>query len=338
MITYNIIPTSLRTHDTILFAGNGNIDFVKKVAKYFPKCLSDCEITTFSDGEVRIPHIKENVRNHDCVIIQTVGISTKKTINDLLMELFILIDALKRGSARNITVVLPIFPYQRQDRKDYSRAPISSKVIAQFLEVQGISRVICFDLHAGQIQGFFDKIPLDNLFSEPYFIQYIRENFTKDQLNNNFVIISPDEGGVKRATRVADKLGCDVAIIYKERKKANEISKMVLMGNINEKICFIIDDIIDTAGTACKACDVLIDNGATSVYIGACHGILSGPAIERINKSKFTKVIVTNTIEIEERFPDNDKIEVLDISEMCASAIDRSLTGKSLSELMKIDI
>jgi len=334
---YKIIPTSLYTHNTIIFMGNGNLDFAKRVASYFPKCVSDCKISRFSNGEVRIPHIKENVRMKNCVVIQTIDISTQGSVNDLLMELFILVDALKRGSANTITVVLPIFPYQRQDRKDYSRAPISSKVVAQFLEIQGVSRVICFDLHAGQIQGFFDKVPLDNLFSEPYFIKYIKNHFSKDEIIN-LVVISPDEGGTKRATRVAEKLGCAAAIMYKERKKANEVATMVLMGNVKDKVCFIIDDIIDTAGTACKACDVLIQNGATKVYMGACHGILSGPAIDRINNSKFTKVIVSNTVEIEERFGVNDKITILDVSEMCASAIDRSITGKSLSELMNIEI
>ncbi len=339
IIKFRLIPNHYNPANTIIFLGNGNLDFGLRVASHFnPECLSSCRIQRFSNGEIRIPPIEENIRQKDCVIIQTADISSRGSVNDLLMELFVLIDAIRRGSARSIMVVLPIFPYQRQDRKDCSRAPISSRMISTFLETQGVNRVICFDLHAGQIQGFFDKTPLDNLFSEPYFIKYIKKNFNAEQLNN-LVIVSPDEGGVKRATRVSDKLGCSTAIMYKERSKANHVDNMVLMGSVEERICFIIDDIIDTGGTACKAADILVQNGACQVYLGACHGVLSGPAIERINNSKFTKVVVTNTVEVKERFPgESDKLVVLDVSDLCASAIDRSLTGKSLSELLNIKL
>ena len=339
IVKFRLIPNHYNPVNTLIFLGNGNLDFGLRVASHFnPECLSECRIERFSNGEIKIPSIKENIRQRDCVIIQTVDISKKWSINELMMELFVLIDAIRRGSAKSITVVLPVFPYQRQDRKDCSRAPISSKMIASFLEKQGVNRVICFDLHAGQIQGFFDKTLLDNLFSEPYFIKYIKKTFSAEDLNN-LVIVSPDEGGVKRATRVADKLGCSAAIMYKERSKANQVDNIVLMGNVSDRTCFIIDDIIDTAGTACKAANVLIENGARNVYMGACHGVLSGPALERINNSCFCKVIVTNTIEIKERFQDKtDKIIVLDVSDLCASAIDRSLTGKSLSDLLNIKL
>lgn len=335
MLKYNLVPHTFNSSNTTIFVGNGNVNLGKKIAEYFPHCLSSCVISKYSDGEIKIPKIEENVRKRDCIIIQTAGVSTKGSVNDLLMELFILIDAIKRGSAATITVVLPIFPYQRQDRKVASRSPISSKVIASFLERQGVNRVICFDLHAGQIQGFFDSVPLDNLYTEPYFIHYIKDKFTSEELEN-FVIVSPDEGGVKRTTRVADKIGCGAAIMYKERSEANKVGKMILMGDVEGKNAFIIDDMIDTGGTACKAATVLVENGAKSVYLGACHGVLSGPAKELIESSCFTKIIVTNTVEVEERLGKSDKIEVIDVSELCAAAIDRSLTGKSLSELMNL--
>ena len=334
MLKFNIVPHSYSNKKSIIFIGNGNRKFGEKVANYFPGCISDCVLEKFSDGEIKIPKIKDNIRKKNCILIQSISVSTKGTINDLLMELLILIDACKRGSAKSITVILPIFPYQRQDRKSCSRAPISAKVVASTLESQGIDRVICFDLHAEQIQGFFDKVPLDNLYTEPYFIHYIKNHL--DVCTDHLVIVSPDEGGVKRATRVAEKIGCGIAIMYKERNEANSIGDMVLMGDVSGKHCFIIDDMIDTAGTACKACKILKNNGAENVFMGVSHGVLSGPAIDRISSSHFTKVIVTNTIEIEERFGKQDKIEIIDVSEVCAASIDRSLTGSSLSELMDL--
>ena len=334
MLKFNIVPHTYSSKKTIIFLGNGNRNFGEKVASYFPGCLSDCVLEKFSDGEIKIPKIKENIRKKNCILIQSISVSTKGTINDLLMELLILIDACKRGSAKSITVILPIYPYQRQDRKSYSRAPISAKVIANTLESQGVDRVICFDLHAEQIQGFFDKVPLDNLYTEPYFIHYIKNHM--DICTDNLVIVSPDEGGVKRATRVAEKIGCAVAIMYKERNGANSIGTMVLMGEVKNKHCFIIDDMIDTAGTACKASKILKDNGAENIFMGVCHGVLSGPAVDRITQSDFTKVIVTNTVEVEERFGEQEKIDIIDVSEMCAASIDRSLTGSSLSELMDL--
>ena len=336
MIKYDIIPHKFTSSDSsIIFVGNGNRSFGLKVASYFKGSLSNCVIDKFSDGEIKIPKIEENIRKRNCVIIQTASVSTKGTVNDLIMELFVLIDAIRRGSANSITVVLPIYPYQRQDRKLNSRTPISARMIASFLETQQVSRVICFDLHAGQIQGFFDTTPLDNLYTEPYFIRYIDENLS-DVSKDDLMIISPDEGGMKKAVRMSEKLGCDCAIIYKERKKSNKVDKMVLMGDVKDKVCFIVDDMVDTFGTAQKACNILIENGASRVFFGACHGVLSGPAIDRINNSEFERVVLTNTVEIEERFPDNKKIDVIDVSEMMAHAIDRSITGNSLSELMTL--
>lgn len=331
MLSFNLIKNKYCLTNTLIFLGNGNKDFGKRVASYFfPDSLSTCEITRFSDGEIKIPQIEENVRKKDCIIIQSTNGSSNYNVNELLMEVYILTDALKRASANSITVVLPVFPYQRQDRKSYSRSPISSKVVAKFLEVQGVSRVITFDLHASQIQGFFDLTPFDNLYSEPYFIEYIKTNLD----TNNLIIISPDEGGVKRASRVAKKLNCGMALIYKERDSVDNINKMVLMGDITNQNCFIIDDMIDTGGTACKAAKLLKENGADKVYFGACHGILSGNAIENINKSYFDKVILTNTVEITERFGENHKIEILDVSNMCATAIYNCFKGESISNMI----
>ena len=340
LIRYQIVDNTFNHDNALLFVGNGNVDFGCRVASCFQSCnLSSCRISKFANGEIKIPKIKENIRKRDCIIIQSICNSKEfGSVNDLLMELFVLIDAIRRGSAASITVVLPMFPYQRQDRKDCSRAPISAGLVASFLENQGVSRVICFDLHAEQIQGFFQKIPLDNLFTEPYFISYIRENFKKDKFEN-LVIVSPDEGGVKRATRISEKLKKPAAIMYKERNNPGEIRKMILMGNVKNRICFMVDDMIDTAGTACHAAQVLKENGAKEVYMGVCHGVLSKNAIDKIANSAFDKVIVSNTLPIYERFNPQQckgKIDVLDVSNLCANAIDRSLTGQSLSELMDL--
>ena len=363
MINYRLIPLSFSSTQPLIFVGNGNRDFGLRVANHFPGCLCDIKIERFSDGEVRIPPINENIRQRDCVIIQTVGITSKGSLNDMLVELMVLIDSIKRASCKSLTVVLPIYPYQRQDRKPCSRSPISASMIAKVLKMQNVNRVICFDLHAGQIQGFFSyDTLLDNLYTEPYFINYIKKleipfkmpniklnlkrkrganepyiQYSYKKLDmDELIIVSPDEGGVKRATRVAEKLGCNVAFMYKERCKVNQVSKMVLMGDVKNKICFIMDDMVDTAGTLCKAAQILKDNGGLMIYAGACHGVLSGPAITRINESCIEKLIVSNTLEIEERFGKQEKIEVIDISELCACAIERSLTGNSISQLISL--
>ena len=339
MLEYNILHQEFISKNTLFFIGNGNREFGLKVASYFNNTqISKSIIERFANGEIKIPKIQENIRNRECIIIQSVSATPQYNLNDLMMELFVLIDAIQRGSATSIRVILPIFPYQRQDRKDYSRAPISSKMIASFLEIQGVDRVITFDLHAGQIQGFFDKTRLDNIYSEPYFIHYIKTEILSKISPDNLVIVSPDEGGVKTATRVADKLNCAAAILYKERAAPGCINKMILMGNVKNKVCFMIDDMIDTAGTACKACEVLKENGASEIYMGACHGVLSEPALERIQNSSFSKVVVSNTVEILSRFKgkDTSKLEIIDVSKLCAAAIERSIIGQSLSEIMML--
>ncbi|MAE86727.1 MAG: phosphoribosylpyrophosphate synthetase [Flammeovirgaceae bacterium] len=320
-----------------VFAGTSNTEFADLVCKHLGCSRSNAELSKFSDGEIKLV-INESVRNDNVFVIQSTGPSLTNTPNDNIMELSIFIDALKRGSARSVTAVIPYYGYQRQDRKDYSRAPISARVIATFLESLGVNRVIVFDLHAGQIQGFFSSCtPVDNLYVESYFIRYIHRYILGEEQCfvplENIVIVSPDEGGMKRAVRISSKLKCSTATIYKDRRKPNEVHKMILMGDVQDRVAVIVDDIIDTAGTACKAAEVLFENGATKIYMLACHGILSGPAMERISHSHFTQVVITNTLEISEEKKENPKISVIDVSWYCAEAIRRSLIGKSLKEL-----
>ena len=316
-----------------IFSGTANRDLAEKVCSHLDKKLSDINISKFSDGEIKLV-INENVRKKECYIIQPTGPSENSSPNDNYIELFILIDALKRGSASSVTVVMPYYGYERQDRKDYSRAPISARVMATCLESLGVDRVITFDLHAGQIQGFFSSnTPLDNLYLESYFLKYIRKKIIKNMDNlDDLVMVAPDEGGMKRAVRMANKLCVSTATIYKERNIPNQISRMVLMGDVKEKICIIVDDIIDTAGTACKAAEVLKENGALGIYMFVSHGILSGPAIERITNGNFDKVIISNTLD--QTYKElGEKIEVIDISWMCSEAMKRSVFGESLKEL-----
>lgn len=313
----------------LLFSCNGNIDFSKKVATHLNLDLGLCEINKFANYEIQI-NIKESVRNKTCYVIQSTSKTDYNTPNDNLMELFILIDALKRGSAKQVNVIMPYYAYSRQDRKDYSRAPISASIIARFLETLNINRIIVYDLHAGQIGGFFsNNVPLDNLYVEPYFIKYIRENYDI----NNIIIVSPDEGSYKRAIRISETLGCDCATIYKERKVSNKVDKMILFGNVKNKIAILVDDIIDTAGTACKAASVLYENSAEEVIMFACHGLLSNNAIKNINNSPFKKVIITNTVTLSDSIVNCDKIEVIDVSKLCAKVIYNIECGGSLSAL-----
>jgi len=321
-----------------IISGTANRQFSVKIAEYLDNKLCQVDIGTFKDGEKSIV-IQENVRKQDCFIIQPTGPSENGSPNDNFMEILILVDALKRGSANSVTVVMPYYGYERQDRKDYSRAPISARVVATCLEALKVDRVITFDLHAGQIQGFFScNTPVDNLYVESYFIKYIQDDIIKKNSLNDIIIVSPDEGAVKRAVRISNKLGTGMNMIYKERNAPGEISKMVLMGNVENKICIMVDDMIDSAGTACKAAAVLKEYGAKEIYMLACHGILSGNAIEKIHNSCFDRVIVSNTLN-QERHSNKinelkcNKIVTIDVSWMCGEAIRRSLHGESLKEL-----
>ena len=315
-----------------VFCGTHSKDFATKVAFNLQIPLGKIEVGAFRDNEVSVV-IGENVRNQNCVVIQNCCNLNGKSVNDSFMEVLIIADALKRGSANKVIVVMPYYCYSRSDRKDYSRAPISASVIANCLQSVNIDRVITYDLHAGQIAGFFDnKCPLDNLYNEIYFIKYINEIIISES-ENEIIIVAPDEGGMKTATRIANKLNCEVASIYKQREKANEVATMKLMGDVSNKIAIIVDDMIDTAGTATKAATILKEAGAHKIYMIASHGLLSGEAINRINRSSFEKVVITNTITPSEQVFQCRNIDVLDVSWLCAEAILRQENGESLKEL-----
>ena len=322
-----------------IFSGSNNKKFAKCICHHLDQELSPLEISKFADGEIKV-RVEETVRHHDCYIVQPTcrnnssSENDENSVNDNIMELFIIIDALKRGSAKNVNVIMPYYGYQRQDRKDYSRAPISASIIAKCLESLNINRVIVFDLHAGQIAGFFsNNCPLDNLYSEQFFMKYIRTKVLTKYNFNDIILVAPDEGAVKNNYRIASKLGCDSANIFKNRVKANEIDTMKLIGNVEGKIVIMIDDIIDTAGTACSAANLLKKEGATKIYFFACHGLFSRNALERITNSSFDKVVITNTIPQSNEVLNNKKIEILDISWLCAEAIKKQNNGESLNEL-----
>ena len=320
-----------------IFSGSGHLEFSKKICKHLNTNLGKIKIERFADNEINII-IDESVRQEVCFVIQPTGNSNCYSPNDNLMELLIIIDALKRGSAKSVTAVIPYYGYSRQDRKDYSRAPISASVVAKCLESVNVDRVIVYDLHAGQIAGFFsNRCPLDNLYVEPYFIQYIKQKILNKYNIDELVIVSPDEGAVKRTTRISARLNCSAATIFKSRSKPNEVDNMVLMGNVRNKISILVDDIIDTAGTACKACDTLIENGSKEVYMLICHGLFSGNALQKIKESKFTKIIIGNTLEQNNEILNNSKIEILDVSWICSEAIKRQVQGTSLNELYNSD-
>ncbi|KAH0630718.1 hypothetical protein JD844_003901 [Phrynosoma platyrhinos] len=269
--------------------------------------------------------IGESVRGEDVYIVQ----SGCGEINDNLMELLIMINACKIASASRVTAVIPCFPYARQDKKDKSRAPISAKLVANMLSVAGADHIITMDLHASQIQGFFD-IPVDNLYAEPAVLKWIKENIVEWK---NCTIVSPDAGGAKRVTSIADRLNVDFALIHKERKKANEVDRMVLVGDVKDRVAILVDDMADTCGTICHAADRLVSAGATKVYAILTHGIFSGPAISRINSACFEAVVVTNTIPQEDKMKQCPKIQVIDISMILAEAIRRTHNGESVSYL-----
>lgn len=320
-----------------IFSGSNNIDFASKVAYHLGIELSPIEIKQFADGEIKVI-ITESIRQEDCFVIQPTcrNNSNNYSVNDGIIELFIIIDALKRGSCKTVNVVMPYYGYQRQDRKDYSRAPISASVIARCLEAQNINRVIVFDLHAGQIAGFFsNNCPLDNLYSEYFFLRYIKEkilnkyNYTIDDI----ILVAPDEGAVKNNFRIASKLGCDSASIFKHRVVDNKIDTMKLIGDVKDKVVILVDDIIDTGGTACSASKILKKYGAKEIFFFACHGLLSGKALTNLDESCFTKLIITNTIPNDEKIYNHNLIDIIDVSWLCSESIRRQINGLSLNDL-----
>ena len=318
-----------------IFSGSCNKPFALNICQHLNSKLSQLESTNFADGEIRIV-VKETVRHHDCYIVQPTcrNLDDNKSVNDNFMELLIIIDALKRGSARTVNVIMPYYGYQRQDRKDYSRAPISASIVAKCIESLNINRLMVFDLHAGQISGFFsNNCPLDNLYSEQYFMKYIRNNILTKHSIDDIILVAPDEGAVKNNFRIASKLGCTNASIFKNRKKVNEVDSMVLIGDVKDKIVIMVDDIIDTGGTACSAANLLKEKGAIEIYFFVCHGLFSRNAIEKINKSDFTKIIITNTIPHQKHIIENKKIDIIDVSWLCAETIKKQMNGESLNEL-----
>ncbi len=306
-----------------LVTGNSNLKLAKNISDYVGLGLSNCDVKRFADKEIFV-EMQENVRGEDVFVIQ----STSFPANDNLMELLIIIDTLKRASAKRITAVIPYFGYARQDRKPGPRTPITSKLIANMIDKAGANRVLTMDLHAGQIQGFFD-IPTDNLFAAPTLTTNIK-NKIKDNIP---IVVSPDVGGVVRARIIASRIGADLAIVDKRREKAGASEVMNIIGDVSGRSCFIIDDIVDSAGTLCNASDALLEQGAIDVYAYVTHGVLSGEAVERVNKSSLTKLIVTDTIEESDLVIKSDKIEVISISSLLGEAIKRISDEKSVSSL-----
>ncbi len=305
-----------------IFAGNSNPALANKICDYLNLSLGNAQVKTFSDGELQI-EIDENVRSKDVFVIQ----STCAPVNDNLVELLLMIDALKRSSARRITAVMPYFGYARQDKKVAPRVPISAKLVADMVTVAGANRVITMDLHAGQIQGFFD-IPVDNIFAAPLLIEYIRNNF-----NDNLVIVSPDAGGVERARAFAKRLNADLAIIDKRRSAPNQAKAMAVIGDVKDKVVVILDDMADTAGTLTEAVHALKAEGAREIHACCAHAVLSGPAIERITASEMKSLVVTDTIPLRENAAACGKIVVISISELVGEAVIRSYRGDSVTSL-----
>ena len=306
-----------------IISGNSNQQLAEEVAAELGENIVNVTVTKFSDQEV-FAEILENVRGKNLFVIQ----STSAPANDHLMELLITIDALKRASANTITAVMPYFGYARQDRKVGPRTPISAKLVANILTSAGIDRLLTIDLHAGQIQGFFD-IPVDNLYAAPIITNDIKEKYK----NSDIVVISPDVGGVVRARNIANRINANLAIVDKRRDKANVSEVMNIIGDIKNKDCLVVDDIVDTAGTLCNAAEALINSGAKSVSAYISHGVLSGPAIKRISKSKLTELVITNSIAASKEIVDSDKIRVLNLASLIAEAIRRISSDNSVSSL-----
>ena len=314
----------MRLRDWVILSGTANRPLTEKICERLGKPLGQVDIRRFSDAEI-FAEIGENVRGRDCYIVQ----STCRPVNDNLMEILIIIDALKRASAKEITAVIPYYGYARQDRKVQPRTPISAKLVADLLAEAGATRVVTMDLHAGQIQGFFN-IPVDNLFSAPVILTHLK---TMNIDPAKLVIVSPDAGGVERARAYAKRLECGVAMIDKRRTGPNVAKAMNIIGEVDGKTAIIVDDMIDTAGTLIEGVNATLGHGATSVYAAATHGVLSGPAIERITGSPIKQVIVTDTIPLTDAAKACGKIVQLSVSDILAEAIYRIHNYDSVSQL-----
>lgn len=306
-----------------IFSGTSHPELAELIAKRVGLRVSAAEVTRNGVGETMV-RITESVREDDVYIVSTGA----GAVNNALMELCIMIHACKVASAKRITAVIPLFPYSRQDKKDKSRAPITAKLVANMIQKSGCDHIITMDLHASQIQGFFD-IPVDNLYAEPSTIHYIRHHFDVEDV----IIVSPDAGGAKRAASIADRLGVEFALFHKERKKANEVSRMILVGQVKDKTAILVDDMADTCGTLALAAKHLAESGASRVIAIVTHGILSGDALKTVENSALEKLVVTNTIPQEEHQRHCSKIEVIDIGTVLGEVIRRSHYGESVSIL-----
>jgi ribose-phosphate pyrophosphokinase len=306
-----------------LVAGNSNRPLAEAIAGYLNTPLTKCIVRRFADMEIFV-EVQENVRGEDVFIVQ----STSAPANDHLMELLILIDALRRASARRITAVIPYFGYARQDRKPGPRTPISAKLVANMIDRAGADRVLTLDLHAGQIQGFFD-IPTDNLFAAPVMVQDMRENFDA----NNLMVVSPDVGGVVRARGVAKRIDAPLAIVDKRRERPGDSEVMNVIGNVAGRNCLLVDDIVDSGGTLVNAAEALLEHGANSVTAYISHGVLSGGAVARIAASPLKELVITDSIQPSEAVRKASNIRVLPIASLLGEAIARTAEEKSVSSL-----
>ena len=311
-----------------VFCGNSNPTFAQGVCDELGVNLGRSEVKKFADGEVSVS-VNETVRGCDVFVVQ----STCNPVNDNLMELLIMMDAFRRASAGRITAVIPYFGYARQDRKAKGRDPISAKLVANMITAAGADRVLTMDLHAAQIQGFFD-IPVDNMLGSPVFVKYYMNKFSEDRYDhNNFVVVSPDAGSVGRAQNFAAKVHMDLAIVDKRRQKANFCEVMNVIGDVKGKTCILFDDLVDTAGSLCNAAAALVEvGGAEKVYACASHGVLSGPALERLENSYIEELMVLNTIPMPAGYT-GEKIRQLDVAPLFAKAINRVYTETSISSL-----
>ncbi len=312
------MPQGLR-----LITGTAHTELAREVAACLGIGLGDATVSRFSDGEIMV-RLNENVRGSDAFVIQP----TSMPVNDNLMELLLIVDALKRASAARITAVIPYYGYSRQDRKVQPRVPISAKMVADLVTAVGTNRVLTVDLHAGQIQGFFN-IPVDNLYAAPVLLEYIKKKYDQD----NLVIVSPDAGGVERARAFAKRLGCSIAIIDKRREKANECEIMNVIGDVMGRDTLLLDDMVDTAGTMVQAAAALKGKGARKVSAACTHAILSGAAVERINNSAIDEMIVTNTTPLDSKKEQCSKLTVLSIASLLGEAIKRINEESSISSL-----
>ena len=330
----------------IIISGSSNKELAQKIASNLQERPTPCILDKFSDGEIQVD-IQNNVRNQDVFIVQSGYSNTKEgyNTNDFLMETLIIIDACRRSMAKTINIIMPYYPYSRQDKKDESRSPITSKLVANMLTQSGIHRLVVMDLHSSQIQGFFD-IPVDNIYSVnlvmDYFESNIFKNYTTEQ-RDDFIIVSPDAGAVKRTLKFAKRLGLDTIILHKQRnyQKKNTVEKSIIVGDkdsIIGKTAIICDDIIDTGGTLIKSVEILINNGVKDVIVVITHGILSGPAISRINNCKFiSKLILTDSVSQENNLKLCDKIDVIYIDKLLSKVISCLNTGESISQIFKIE-